>query len=99
MRATLIDMNDLDTLVSKVRPKLSAIEFTSGPYFFAADACRELGLWYARSILNVPESDIYYFPKKDTANVRPRYRVMISERGLRTLVKVAAAKQLLRKCA
>jgi prophage antirepressor-like protein len=99
MSATLIDMNDLDTLVSEVQPKLSAIEFTSGPYFFAADVCRELGLWYARSIRYVHESDIYYFPRRDTEHLRPRHRVMLSERGLRTLAKVALAKRTLRKCA
>ena len=92
-------MNEIDTALEQVKGQLAAIQFASGPYFFAADACLELGLWYARSIRHVPECELYYFPKKDTVNLRPRHRVMLSERGLRTLVKIAAAKWLLRKCA
>lgn len=85
-------MSEIDKAFTEVKSKLYAANFASGACYFANEVCRELGLCYMRQIKHIPEDEIYYFPKRDTVRVRPSHRVMVTERGLRRFVEIAARK-------
>ncbi|HWI05561.1 MAG TPA: hypothetical protein VNT52_17275 [Acidimicrobiales bacterium] len=85
-------MSEIDAALAQVKSRLHAVNFVSGTCYFAADACRELKIHYNRQLKHIPQDEVCYFPKRDTVNVRPRHRVMVTERGLRAFVEIAARK-------